>query len=80
MILETLEHSDNETKVIAQSIFSGNISEMVIPLSLREFTASINKSKTELLQRAFPTLNSTQREFIKTGATQAEWDKMFPDE
>jgi hypothetical protein len=53
---------------------------MVIPLSLREFTASINKSKTELLQRAFPTLNSTQREFIKTGATQAEWDKMFPDE
>ena len=34
----------------------------------------------ELLQDAFPNLNSNQREFIKNGITEQEWDDHFPEE
>ena len=34
----------------------------------------------ELIQHAFPGLNAAEREFIKTGYTQDDWDKMFPPE
>jgi len=30
-----------------------------------------------LIQVAFPNLSPSDREFIKTGATDAEWDKIF---
>ena len=32
-----------------------------------------------LLQVAFPTLSPSDREFIKTGITDAEWTKVFKD-
>jgi hypothetical protein len=31
------------------------------------------------IQKAFPNHNSAQREFIKSGTTPAEWDKMFKE-
>ena len=30
-----------------------------------------------LLQDAFPNLNASEREFIKTGITDEEWDSMY---
>jgi len=33
-----------------------------------------------LLQHAFPQLTPPEREFIKTGYTQEDWDKLFPPE
>lgn len=36
-----------------------------------------------LIQRAFPSFTAEQREFLMTGSTQEEWDKLFgtdPDE
>jgi len=33
-----------------------------------------------LLQNAFPNLTPAQREFIKSGYTQDDWDKLFPPE
>jgi len=33
----------------------------------------------KLLQVAFPTLSPSDREFIKTGITDAEWTKVFKD-
>jgi hypothetical protein len=33
-----------------------------------------------LIQDIFPNLSASEREFIKTGYTQADWDKMFPPE
>lgn len=34
----------------------------------------------ELVQRAFPHLNSEQREFLMTGITSEEWDACFTEE
>jgi hypothetical protein len=34
----------------------------------------------ELIQDAFPGLNSDQREFIQTGITIEEWDEIFGEE
>ena len=33
-----------------------------------------------LLQNAFPNLSAGDREFIKTGITEEEWDNLFADE
>lgn len=33
-----------------------------------------------MIQRAFPNLSASEREFIKTGLTQADWDAIFPSE
>jgi hypothetical protein len=34
-----------------------------------------------LIQDAFPNLNASQREFLKTGLTDDDWDNMFsPDD
>lgn len=33
-----------------------------------------------LIQQIFPDLSATEREFIKTGYTQSDWDAMFPTE
>jgi len=36
------------------------------------------RSGGELIQRAFPGLSKLEREFLQTGYTQEDWDKMFP--
>ncbi len=33
-----------------------------------------------LIQQIVPDLSATEREFIKTGYTQSDWDAMFPTE
>ena len=33
-----------------------------------------------LIQDVFPHLNASEREFIMTGYTQEDWDKIFPKE
>lgn len=32
----------------------------------------------ELIQKALPDLSNAEREFVLTGYTQEDWDKMFP--
>lgn len=32
------------------------------------------------IQRAFPFLNADEREFLMTGITSEEWDKLFPED
>lgn len=32
------------------------------------------------IQSIFPELDATEREFLLTGYTQADWDRMFPPE
>lgn len=34
----------------------------------------------ELIQRVLPHLSAVDREFIMTGYTEEDWDKMFPPE
>lgn len=33
-----------------------------------------------LIQHVFPNLSNAEREFIKTGYTQEDWDSIFPPE
>ena len=44
---------------------------------LDEFAA---RRRARLIQDIFPGLSPDQREFIKTGYTREDWDKLFPPE
>ena len=56
------------------SPFSGKINTQEIPVTEEQFYAW---KDGELIQNAMPNLTAGQREFIKTGITDAEWDKAF---
>jgi len=57
------------------SIFTGASHTVALPLSTPEFEAAYTQWKAGMLiQEAFPTLDSSQREFLMTGATPEEWD------
>ncbi len=47
----------------------------------KEFTARYNAwaSRSALIQHAFDNLNEDEREFIMTGYTPDDWNRMFPD-
>ena len=62
-------------QVTRKSIFSGTIRTIELPIT-KEQLESYEKGN-KLLQNAFPNLTPGQREFIKTGITEYEWDKMF---
>ena len=39
----------------------------------------VSWEKGEMIQNVFPNLTPEEREFIKTGITPDDWDKMFGD-
>jgi hypothetical protein len=53
---------------------SGKIRTLDIPVTQEQLDAWYNG---ELIQKAMPNLTASQREFIKTGITDEEWDEMF---
>ena len=60
------------------SPFSRTVNTMEIPLTEAQFNAAYTAWQSgTLIQNAFPTLNADQREFIKTGITPEEWNRMF---
>lgn len=61
-----------------KSQLSGKTNEMDLPVTQEQLDTW--QRSGELIQRAFPNLSPDQREFLLTGATQAEWDKTFPPE
>ena len=59
---------------------TGRAATMDLPVTqaqLDEFAAPL---RARLIQDIFPDLSASEREFIKTGYTQADWDKLFPSE
>jgi hypothetical protein len=48
--------------------FTGTINQMDIPLTAEQYDTQIG---------AFPTLTADQREFIKTGITPEQWERIF---
>jgi hypothetical protein len=56
------------------SPFSGKEHTLDIPVTQDQINAW---EKGELIQRAMPNLTADEREFIKTGITPDEWNKMF---
>ena len=59
------------------SILTGKINTMTLPITQDQLDL-YNNTKVKI-QDVFPNLDSGQREFIKTGITQEEWDKLILD-
>ena len=60
-----------------KSILTGKTSTMTLPITQDQLDL-YNNTKVNI-QDVFPNLDSNQREFIKTGITQEEWDKLILD-
>jgi len=56
-------------------MFTGKMNTMDLPVTQEMFN---RYAEGELIQRAFPDLTPGEREFIKSGVTQEEWDTAFP--
>ena len=59
------------------SPISGKKNTMQLDITGQEL---INWEKGGLIQDTFPHLTPEEREFIKTGITPDEWDKLFGDD
>lgn len=59
--------------VTRESSYSHKIHELVLPITVQQLT---NWRNGELIQDAMPNLNDSQREFLLTGMTDDEWNKM----
>jgi hypothetical protein len=53
---------------------SGKIRTLDIPVTQEQLDAWYNG---ELIQKAMPNLTASQREFIKSGVTDEEWDEIL---
>lgn len=64
-----------------KSMLTGIVREMQLPLTEQQFVDQNRRWKAgTLIQKAFPTLNSSQREFLMTGIIDGEWDNEFGDD
>ena len=62
--------------VSRQSPFTGVINEMDLDVTPEQL-AELRSPDRRLVQEIFPNLTSAEREFVKTGYTQEDWDQMF---
>jgi hypothetical protein len=62
-------------QVTKQSRISGKISSMDLDITSEQFSRI--ESGIELIQNIVPHLSSEEREFLITGITPQEWNKLF---
>ena len=62
--------------VSRQSPFTGLFNEMDLDVTPEQL-AELRSPDRRLVQEIFPNLTSAEREFVKTGYTQEDWDQMF---
>ena len=77
--LARISYMTNESFILAQtSPVTGNINEMEIPMSIRDYSIAMQKWKGgALIQEAFPNLPAPMREFIMSGISPKEWADIF---
>lgn len=63
--------------VIRKSQVSGNLYHMKMDVTPQQM-ARFERGE-DLIQNIFPQLSADEREFIKTGITSEEWEKVFTD-
>lgn len=70
------------TKFVMRSRFTGKVNSMDIPGPAAQIRDWLNADPKKRLhvQYAFPDLSSDEREFLLTGCTPEEWDKIFGGE
>jgi hypothetical protein len=63
--------------ITKKSMFSGTAHTMDLPVTREQ----LDRWKGgELIQNVFPFLSSSEREFLMTGATEAEWNHEFGED
>jgi hypothetical protein len=63
-------------QVIRKSPFTGKTNSMVLNVTQAQID-ELDSPNRRLIQQIFPNLTSAEREFVKTGYTQEDWDQMF---
>jgi hypothetical protein len=58
------------------SPFTGKVNSMELNVTSEQMN-ELDSPDRRLIQEIFPTLAVHEREFIKTGYTQEDWDQMF---
>lgn len=64
-------------QITRTSVLTGKTRTMDLPVTEEQFKKWLGGA---LIQVAFPNLSASQREFIKTGATDEEWDEATKEE
>ena len=64
-------------KVTRLSPFSGVTHTMELDVTAKQI---VSWEKGEMIQNVFPHLTAGEREFIKTGITPDDWNKLFGDD
>lgn len=62
-------------KITRTSIISGKTSSMELDVTQEQL--DLYATRTVFVQTAFPQLSVSEREFIKSGMTDAEWHEVF---
>lgn len=62
------------------SLFSGQLNRMDLPVSPDKLVRFLQGEIPGLIQNVFPELSADQREFVLTGYTPEDWQRMFPPE
>ena len=78
----TLIQVDDQTVEVTRLTMSGKLASHLIrsPYSAQVIADWLQKRQrraAELIQDAFPEMKAEDREFLMTGITPAEWDRMF---
>ena len=74
-------------QVTRTSILTGRTNTMSLPITQEQLDLYDNyfhhvdlyDNSKELIQNVMPDLDNKQREFVKTGITEQEWDKLIYD-
>lgn len=62
------------------SPLTGRATTMDLPVTQDQLDEFAAPRRARLIQDIFPDLSADQREFIKTGYTRDDWDKLFTPE
>lgn len=60
--------------ITRKSVFTGNTHSMELPITEKQIKDYMSGT---LLQNAFPNLTPAQRDFIKLGCTEEEWEQFI---
>jgi len=76
VVYELTETTGGRSTIITSSSFATTVYQ-----PMKEVLISWEKWRDgEMIQRAFPYMNAEQREFIMTGITPTEWNRIFNTE
>jgi len=67
-------------KITRTNILNGLNATMEIPVTMAQLVALADPKRTLMIQELLPHLTPDEREFLMTGITPREWDKLFKPE